>query len=68
MQRATGKFLCCALAIGSTMLHALSSIAGAASKGTEEAEKAAQRFMGYAHYNPGAEMRFRASDMAKRES
>ncbi len=63
LQRVVGKFLYYARAIGNTMLHALSSIARAATKGAKATEDAAQHLMGYAYSNPDAQTKFRASDM-----
>ena len=45
LQRVIGKFLYYARAIGSTMLHALSSIARAVAKGTKATEDAAQHLI-----------------------
>ena len=65
LQRATGKLLCYARAIGSAMLHALSSIARAVAKGAKDTEDAAaQHLMGYACSSPGAQAKLRASEMA----
>ena len=63
LQRAIGKFLRCAPAIGNAAPRALGSVARAVTKGTEATEKAVQHSMDCAHCDPDAEVEHRASNV-----
>ena len=63
LQQAIGAFLWYGRITDSTMLHALSTLASAQSKGTEATKEAMHYFLDYCATHPNATIRFHASDM-----